>query len=82
MNPYVAYLLRQNPLMSKVGKLIPFPSETEYQTTSRPYSMASILAGIGITPYDVQYRKKVYEKEQKEARRLYEKRLKELKNMK
>lgn len=82
MNPYAAYLLRQNPLMSKIGKLIPYPEETQYQTTSRPYSAASILGGIGITPYDVQYRKKVYEKEQKELLRIYKKRMEELRKWK
>lgn len=79
MNPYAAYLLRQNPLLSKIGKLIPFPGETEYQTISRPYSAASILGGVGITPYDVEYRKKVYEKEQKALLDAYKKRMKEIK---
>jgi len=82
MNPYAAYILRQNPLMSKIGKLIPFPSETQYQTISRPYSAASILGGIDINPYDVKYRKKVYEKEQKELLRIYKKRLEELRKWK
>jgi len=79
MNPYAAYLLRQNPLLSKIGKLIPYPEETQYQTVSRPYSAASILGGIGITPYDVEYRKKVYEREQKELMDAYKKRMKEIK---
>lgn len=79
MNPYASYLLRQNPLMSKIGKLIPYPEETQYQTVSRPYKGASILLGIGINPYDVGYRKKVYEKEQKELIDAYRKRLKEVK---
>ena len=82
MNPYAAYILRQNPLMSKIGKLIPYPEQTQYQATSRPYSVASILGGIGITPYDVGYRKKVYEKEQKALMDAYKKRMQELKKWK
>ncbi len=80
MDPYAAYLLRQNPLMSKIGKLIPFAEETEYQTTSRPFKLASILGGIGITPYDVKYRRKVWEKEEAEKYNAYKKRLKEIQN--
>lgn len=79
MSPYMAYILRQNPLMSKIGKLIPFPEQTEYQTTSRLSKLMSILGGIGITPYDVEYRKKVYEKEQKQLLNTYKKRLEEVK---
>lgn len=82
MNPYAAYILRQNPLMSKIGKLIPYPEQTQYQSSSRPYSAASILGGIGITPYDVGYRKKVYEKEQKALMNTYQKRMQELKKWK
>ena len=80
MNPYVAYMLRQNPLMSKIGKLIPFPEQTEYQTSSRPYKALSIAGGIGFTPYDVQYRKKIWDKEQNVIKDAYEKRMKELRN--
>lgn len=80
MNPYVEYLLRQNPAAAKAGKLIPFAEQTQYQKTSRPYSLASILGGVGITPYDEKYRKKVYEKEQKAAMAAYKKRMAELRN--
>jgi len=79
MNPYIAYLLMQNPMAVKVGKLIPFPEETEYQKSSRPANIASILGGIGFTPYNQQYYKKVFEKEQQNLANAYNKRLKQIK---
>lgn len=58
MNPYLAYILQQIPIMSKIGKAIPFEQQSEYQKTNRIYQLISMLFGIGVNPYNAEEAKK------------------------